>query len=202
MFWWIFWYFQRIWVSCEDLSVFVYQTQRATNLQQPFPTFPHNWRSKERKFKGKNANGLRKKNVVKKVSEKMFRVMKKEAWERPERMENSSFCVGWGRGVSSRPVCAGIKKKKKKGAGHYPPLHSGSCQWSLNHAPVNTHTGLKSRTILTVTYHNRLSWMKKIVIKMRSYKKLINQDLLQLALIISLLKVKLLTLDIIKNKYF
>ncbi|XP_023332848.1 uncharacterized protein LOC111704746 [Eurytemora carolleeae] len=31
--------------------------------------------------------------------------------------------------------------------------------------------------------------MKKIVIKMRSFKKLINQDLLQLALIISLLKV-------------
>ena len=44
--------------------------------------------------------------------------------------------------------------------------------------------------------------MKKIVIKMRSYKKLINQDLLQLALIISLLKVNVLILNIIKNKYF
>lgn len=36
--------------------------------------------------------------------------------------------------------------------------------------------------------------MKKIVIKMRSFKKLINQDLLQLALIISLLKVNIINL--------
>ena len=36
--------------------------------------------------------------------------------------------------------------------------------------------------------------MKKIVIKMKSFKKLINQDLLQLALIISLLKVNIIKL--------
>ena len=44
--------------------------------------------------------------------------------------------------------------------------------------------------------------MKKIVIKMRSFKKLINQDLLQLALIISLLKVNIINLVGFKKKSY